>query len=183
MRHGAPWVVFGWRLWEPDVARVACKLAALERAHDRVTVADLSPRRVHDIAATLHHADQLVVEHAFSLWMERCVDGYHVADFDQRLDIGMEGEAELLLNLLRQAVLVSIVELHAEGLHPFEGGRADASGGHSANFIPLEIGGAHDESGVFPTASNHPAVGGDVVPDQRQDHHDDVLGDADRIAI
>ena len=58
------------------------------------------------IAAALHHADQLVVEHVLGLGMQRRVDGHHVAHLDQRLDIRMEGEAELLLHLLGQAVLV-----------------------------------------------------------------------------
>src|SRR5262249_33412811 len=67
MRHSAPGMIARRRLREPHVAGIACKLAALERAHDRVTVADLAARRVHDVTTALHHADQLVVEHAFSL--------------------------------------------------------------------------------------------------------------------
>src|SRR4029079_6577007 len=58
MRHGAPRVLLGRGLGEPDVTRVACELTALQRPDNRVAVADLAARRVHDVAAALHHADQ-----------------------------------------------------------------------------------------------------------------------------
>ena len=52
----------GWslrrRLREPDVARIAGELAAFERAHDGIAIADLAARRVHEIGAALHLADQ-----------------------------------------------------------------------------------------------------------------------------
>ena len=53
MGHGAPWMILGRRLREPDVAGIACELAALEGAHDGVAVADLAAGRVHDVAAAL----------------------------------------------------------------------------------------------------------------------------------
>ena len=111
MRHGAPGMVLRRRLREPDVAGIARELAALQRADDGVAVADLAARGVHEIGAALHHADQLVVEQVLGLGMQRRVDGDHVADLDQRLDVRVEGEAELLLDLLRQAVLVGVVQL------------------------------------------------------------------------
>ena len=87
MRHGAPGMVLGRGLRKPDVAGIARELAALQRAHDGVAVADLAARGVHDIAAALHHADQLVVEHVLGLGMQRRVDGHHVANLDQRFHI------------------------------------------------------------------------------------------------
>src|ERR1700722_13384269 len=100
MWHGTPGMVARRRLREPHISRIACELATFERAHDSITIANLAARRVHDVAAALHHADQLVVEHMLSLGMERGVDGDHVAHLDQRLDVRMEGEPELLLDLL-----------------------------------------------------------------------------------
>src|SRR6516165_10665082 len=99
MRHGAPGMVARRRLWEPHVSGIARELATFERAHDSITITNLPARRVHDVAAALHHADQLVVEHMLSLGMQRSVDGDHVAHLDQGLDVRVEGEPELLLDL------------------------------------------------------------------------------------
>ena len=46
--------------------------------------------------------------------MQRRVNGDHIADFHERLDIRMEDEAEFFLNLLRQAVLIGVMQLHTE---------------------------------------------------------------------
>src|SRR6476469_8543859 len=61
MGHGAPEMLPRRRLREPHVAGIASKLAAFERSHDRVAVADLAAGSVHEIGAALHLADQLVV--------------------------------------------------------------------------------------------------------------------------
>src|SRR5262245_64072586 len=79
MRHGAPRMVLGCRLWEPDVAGIACELPALQRAHHGVAIDDLAASGVHDVATPLHHADQLVVEQVLGLRVERRIDGDHVA--------------------------------------------------------------------------------------------------------
>src|SRR4029077_12549680 len=42
VRHGTPGMILGRGLWEPDVARIARKLSAFERPHDRVAVANLT---------------------------------------------------------------------------------------------------------------------------------------------
>src|SRR6516225_10253065 len=106
VRHGTPRVVLGRGLWKPDVAGVGRELSAFQRAYDGVTVANLAASRVHDIAAALHHTDQLVVEHALGLGMERRVDGDHIADLHQRLYFRMEsalpqvpGRVELVLGV------------------------------------------------------------------------------------
>src|SRR5262245_13213363 len=127
MRHGAPRMVFSWRLWKPNVPGIARQLSALERPHDSIAVADLGAGGVHDVAPALHHADQPVVEHALSLRVERGVDSDHIADLDQRLHIRMEGEVEFLLHFLRQAMLVGVVKLHAEGLEATKRGKSDAA--------------------------------------------------------
>ena len=88
----------------------------------------------------------------------------------------MEGEAELLLDLLRQAMLVVVVQLDVERLQAAQHGEADAAGGDRADVHAFEVIGALDAIGDVPAAPDDPAVGGDVVADQRQDHHDDVLG-------
>ena len=75
------------------------------------------------------------------------------------------------------------MELDVERLEPAKRGKADAAGGDGADIHAFEVVRALDAIGDVPAASDHPAVGGDVVADQRQDHHDDVLGDADRVAV
>ena len=115
--------------------------------------------------------------------MQRRVDGDHVADLDQRLDVRMEGEAELLLHLLRQPVLVVVMQLDVERLETAERREADAPGGDGADIHAFEVVGALDAVGDVPAASDHPAIRRDVIAHQRQDHHDDVLGDAERVAI
>ncbi len=95
----------------------------------------------------------------------------------------MEGEAELLLHLLRQPVLVVVMQLDVERLEPAQRREADAARRDGADIHAFEVVGALDAIGDVPAASDHPAVGGDVVAHQRQDHHDDVLGDTDRVAV
>jgi len=62
MRHAAPRMVLRRWLRKPDIARIAGKLAAFERPHDGIAVADFSARRVHDISAALHLGNHSVVE-------------------------------------------------------------------------------------------------------------------------
>src|SRR6516165_4979096 len=67
--HGPPWMVLCRRLWKPNVTRIAGELAALQSPHDCVAIDDLGPSGIHDVAASLHHADQLVVEHVLGFRM------------------------------------------------------------------------------------------------------------------
>src|SRR5262245_66590389 len=89
MRHGAPRMVLRRRLRKPDVAGISRELTALQRTHDGVTVADLATRGVHDIAAALHHADQLVVEHVLVIGLKVCVDSYDYLVIDLLLVVRM----------------------------------------------------------------------------------------------
>src|SRR5258707_14538400 len=80
MWHCAPRMV-SWRgLGEPDVACIAGELTAFEGAHDRVTVADFATRGVHEISASLHLGEKLVVEEALCLRLNRRVDRGDVPD-------------------------------------------------------------------------------------------------------
>ena len=57
------------RLRKPNVTRIAGELAALQSTHDRVDIDDLGAGGIHNVTASLHHADQLVVEHVFGFRM------------------------------------------------------------------------------------------------------------------
>ena len=50
-------------------------------------------------------------------------------------------------------------------------------------FSSFEVVGALDAIGDVPAAFDHPAIGRDVVAHERENHHHDVLSDADRVAI
>ena len=88
MRHRAPRVVFRCWLRKPDVARVAGKLSALKCSDDSVAIADLAARRVYQICAALHLADERIVEEVFGLRVQWSVDCDHVANAHHRLDFG-----------------------------------------------------------------------------------------------
>ena len=176
------WSFGGW-LGEPHVAGVAGELAAFEGPDDRVAIADLAARGVHEIGAALHLGEQLVVEEVLRFRMKRRIDRHNVTDLDHVLDIRMPGEVEFLLDRLRQPVPIVVMQMHVEGLEPAKHGEADAAGGDRADVHALDIIGARDAVGDVPAALHHPLVGGNVVPHEPEDHHHDVFGDADRIAV
>ena len=152
-------IVPGRRLREPDVARIARKLAAVQGPDHSVAIADLAARGVHEIGAPLHLADQRIVEQVLGLRMQRRVDRDHVADTDERLDVGMVGDAQLLLGCFREPMPIGVVQLHVERLEAPQHGRADAPGGHRADLHPFEIVGAGYAVGNVPAALDDPLVG------------------------
>ncbi len=95
----------------------------------------------------------------------------------------MEGDAELALDLLWQAVAVGVVQADLERLQPPQHRRADAPGGDRADLHALQVIRARDAVGDVPAAVDHPLVGGDVVAHEREDHHHHVLGDADAVRV
>src|SRR3546814_6069819 len=60
MRHCPPRMVLGRGLREPDVSRIAGKLAALECAHDRIAIGQLAARGVDQIGTALEALERLV---------------------------------------------------------------------------------------------------------------------------
>ena len=170
-------------LGEPHVAGIAGKLPALARPRDRVAVADLAARRVDQVGAAFHLGDQLLVEHVLRLRVQRCVDRDHVARLHERLGVVVEGDAELLLDLGREAMAVGVVQPGLERLQAAQHRRADASGGHGPDLHALQVVGARGAVGDVPPAAQHPFVRGDVVAHQREDHHHDVLRDADAVRV
>ena len=80
VRHRAPRVVPRRRLREPDVSGVARELSAFERPHDRVAIADLAARGVHEIGPALHLGEKPVVEQVLGLGVKRRVDRDDIAN-------------------------------------------------------------------------------------------------------
>src|SRR3954454_775371 len=81
---------------------------------------------------------------------------------------------------LRQAVPIGVVEIDVERLQPAKHREADPSGRDSADMHSLDVVGPGDAVGDVPATLHHPLVRGKIVPDEGQDHHDHMLGDADR---
>src|SRR3546814_2273615 len=110
MRHCPPRMVLGRGLREPDVSRIAGKLAALECAHDRIAIGQLAARGVDQIGTALEALERLVVDHVLGLRIERYVERDDVADAVHLLAAVVPGEAQFRLHLGRQAVAVGIME-------------------------------------------------------------------------
>src|SRR3546814_21028858 len=112
----------------------------------------------------------------------RSVERDDVADAVHLLAAVVPGEAQFRLHLGRQAVAVGIMEVHIEGLQALEHREADAPGGNRANVHTLDIVGTRHAIGDVPAALADPVVGRDVIADEAEDHHHDMLGNADRVA-
>ena len=183
MRHRPPGVVIGRRLGEPDIAGVPGELAALQRTHDGVAIADLPAGGVHEVRTPLHGGEQVVVEEPFGPGVERRVDRDDVA---MRHHVGralVKGQAQLPFHLVRKPVAIGVVEIDVETLEPPQHAGADAPGGDRSDGHPLEVVGPLDAVGDVPSTPDDPPVGRDVVAHERQDHHHHVLRHTDAVRI
>ena len=72
--------------------------------------------------------------------------------------------------------------MHIEGFQAPQHGKANAAGGDGADMHAFDVIGALDAIGDVPAALHHPLIGRNVIANERQDHHDHMLGNADRIA-
>ena len=75
------------------------------------------------------------------------------------------------------------MEVHVERLQPLQHRQPDPARRHRADMHALDVVGAGRAIGDVPAAVENHLVRGQIVADQRQDHHHDMLGDADRVAI
>ena len=109
MRHRSPGMVCWRRLGKPDIASVAGELPAFERPDYGIPVTNLAASRVHEIRATLHCADQGIMKHVFGLGVKWGVDGDDIADAHHRLDAGVIGQLQLLLDAFGKLVAIRAV--------------------------------------------------------------------------
>src|ERR1700679_2059588 len=75
------------------------------------------------------------------------------------------------------------MELNVKGFEATQHCKSNSTGGNRADLHRLQIVGPLDAVGDVPTAVDDPLVRGDIVAHQRQDHHHDMLGDADTVAV
>lgn len=175
-------VVLGCRLGEPDITTVAAQVAALEGLGDVLLDDNGATGRVDEPRAGLHLGNQLLVEQTARLLVQGAVDGDDVALGDELLQGIDAAAANLLLDLVRQRLVVVVEQLLAvKGLEAAQDTLADAADSDGADNLALQVklvlGGLGD---VPVTALNH-LVGGDEVADEQQDGHDDVLSDGDDV--
>ena len=132
----------------------------------------------------LHLRDELLVEQAPRLLVQRAVDRHHVALAQHLLQALHAPAADLLLLLQRQRLVVEVEQLLAvEGLEPAQHALADAAHGHRAHHLVLQVKLVLGRLGHVPAPRRDLLVRGHEVAHQGQDGHDDVLGDADDVGL
>lgn len=130
----------------------------------------------------LHLADELLIEHAAGLLVERAVDSDDVALGEHLLEVLDAAAANLLLLLRRQGLVVVVEELLAvESFQTAEDTLSDTADGDGTDDLVLEIVLVLGDGGDVPVAAGDLLVGGDEVADEDEHGHDDVLGDGDDV--
>ncbi len=114
--HGPPRMVRRRWLREPHVACIAGQLAALQRGRNGIAVAQLAACGVDQVGAALEVLQRLGIDHVLRLGVKRAIERDHVAYFGQAVEAGVVSEVQLLLDGLRQAVAIHVVQLHVVGL-------------------------------------------------------------------
>lgn len=190
--HGVastPWVggiaervVLGRRLGEPNVTTVSAEVSRLEGVSDILLDDDGTAGGIDEPRALLHLGDELLVEEAAGLLVQRAVDGDNVALCEHLLEVLDAAAANLLLDLSGQGLVVEVEQLLAvEGLEAAEHTLADAADGDGANDLVLEVVLVLGDLCDVPFTLDDLLVGGDKVADESEDGHDDVLGDRDDV--
>ena len=169
------------RLRKPHVARIAGDVAGFERAHHGVGFDQRPARGVDQVGAALHLGEHLVVEEVPRRWIERHLQVDDIDAAHQRVRVGVEGQAQLLLDLRAQPVRIGIVQVQVEGLQPAQHRQADPACGDRAEMHAFDVVAALDAIGDIPPAVHRDLVRRQVVADQRQHHHHHMLGDADAV--
>jgi hypothetical protein len=171
-------VVLGRGLGEPDVAAVAAELAGLEGFGDVLLDDDGAAGCVDEPGALLHLGEEVLVEEAARLLVERAVDGHDVALREHLLKAVDAAAADLSLLLGGQRLVVEVEQLLAvEGFEAAEHTLTDAADGDGTHDLVLEVVLILGNGSDVPVASGNLLVGGDEVADKDQDGHDDVLSD------
>ena len=169
VRHRPPRVVLRRGLREPDVARVAGELPALERAR--------RPRRGRrSFRAPCSRGTRRASSSPISSSSNRCsvsgCSGALIVTTSQTRTSDSASSwnvsAELLLDVRGQAVPVGVVQLDVERLQPAQHRGADAPRGDRADLHALEVVRARDAVGDVPAAVDDPLVRRDVVADERR---------------
>lgn len=179
---GAERVVAGGGLGEPDITTVAGEVAGAESLGDVLLDDDGATGGVDEVGALLHLADELLVEEALCLLVQRAVDGDNVALGEHLLEGVDAAAANLGLDLGLEALVVKVQQLLAsERLEAAQDTLTDAADGDGADNLALEVVLLLGDGGDVPLAAGDLLVGGHEVAEEDEDGHDDVLGDGDDV--
>lgn len=130
----------------------------------------------------LHLGDQVLVEEAAGLLVQRAVDGDNVTLCQHLLQVLNTPAANLLLLLGAQGLVIKVQELLAvECLESAQDTLADTANSDCADDLVLEVILVLGNSSDVPVTSGNLLVCGDEVADKDEDGHDDVLSDGDDI--
>lgn len=186
--HGvttSPWVggvaqrvVLGCGLGEPDVTTVSAEVAGLESLGNILLDDNGATGGVDEPRTLLHLGNELLVEEATGLVVQRAVDGDNITLCQHLLEAVDTAAANLLLNLGAEGLVVEVQKLLAvEGLETAQDTLSNTTNGDGTDDLVLKIvlvlGGTSD----VPLTLHDLLVCGNKVTDEDEDGHDDVLGD------
>lgn len=133
--------------------------------------------RIGGVHALLHLGDQLFIEHASGLLVQRAVDGDDIALCQHLFQILHTPASNLLLKLGLKGLIVEVEELLAiECLQSSQNTLPDSSDGDGPDDFVLEIVLAFGDCCDVPISTRNLFVGRDEVADEDEDGHDDVFG-------
>ena len=193
-------MVLGSGLREPDITSVSPELAGLERIgnilldDDGTTGGVDEPRactssvlyvshKAYETRLTLLHlADQILVEHATGLLVERAVDGDNITLREHLLKV-IDAPAANVLLLLRSEGLVVVVEqlLAVECLQSAQHTLTDTADSDGTNNLVLEVVLVLGNSSDVTVTPRNLLVSRHEVANKDEDSHDHMLGDRDDV--
>jgi len=130
----------------------------------------------------LHLGDELLVEHAAGLLVERAVDGDNIALRKHVLEALDTATSNLLLLLWAERLVVEVQQLLAvESPQSPEHTLTDTADSNGSDDLVLQVILVLGDGGDVPVTCSDLLVSGDEVADEDEDGHDDVLGDGDDV--
>ena len=166
----------------PDVATVTTELTRLESLCDILLDDNGTTGGVDQPSTWLHLGEELLVEQALGLLVERAVDGDNITLGKHVLEALNATAANLLLLLLAQRLVVVVEELLAvESLQSAKDTLTDTADSDGTDNLVLEVVLVLGDSSDFPVTTGNHLVRWDKVTDEGEDGHDDVLSDGDDV--
>jgi len=181
---GCPERVVLWcGLREPHITTITVELAGREGFGDVFLDDDGTTGSVDEPCTLLHLGDQLLVEQASCLFVERAVDGDNIALSQHLLEILNTSAANLLLHLGFEGLVIKVQQLLAvEGLETAEHTLTNTTNSHGTDDLAFKIVFVLGNSCNVPVSSLDLFVGRDKVADEGEDGHDDMLSDGNDVA-
>lgn len=188
------------RRWlrEPDVATVSAEVTGLESLGDVLLDDDGATRGVDKPRACLnqrclapylkalhtllHLGNQILVEQAAGLLVQRAVDGDNVALAEHLLEAIDSPGADFLLDLGLERLVIEVEELLAlERLQSPQDTLADSANSNRTHDLVFQVVFVLGDLRNVPVPALDLLVGRDEVADKGEDGHDDMLGNGNDV--